>query len=152
MGKIFCLMGKSSTGKDTIFKRLTEDEELNLKTIVSYTTRPIRDGEEEGKEYFFATGKHVAIVKKIDGKYKYLELQSAISNDWNDFDRDTLKYRFGCQKSRSMRLGGKSVKRKMKSYCFEVDSFKDNEEFREILGYINTATDKLKKGASGSVK
>ena len=112
----------------------------------------ILEAMEEGKEYFFATGKHVAIVKKVDGKYKYLELQSAISNDWNDFDRDTLKYRFGCQKSRSMRLGGKSVKRKMKSYCFEVDSFKDNEEFREILGYINTATDKQKKGASGSAK
>ncbi|MBO6016121.1 MAG: guanylate kinase [Lachnospiraceae bacterium] len=53
MGKIFCLMGKSSTGKDTIFKKLTEDPSLNLHTIVSYTTRPIRDGELEGKEYFF---------------------------------------------------------------------------------------------------
>jgi len=53
MGKIFCLMGKSSTGKDTIFKKLTEDETLSLHTIVSYTTRPVRDGEEEGKEYYF---------------------------------------------------------------------------------------------------
>lgn len=53
MGKIICLMGKSSTGKDTIFKRLLDEGTLGLKTIVPYTTRPIRDGEREGVEYFF---------------------------------------------------------------------------------------------------
>lgn len=53
MGKIICLMGKSSSGKDTIFKRLLERDELELKTIVPYTTRPIRAGEQEGVEYHF---------------------------------------------------------------------------------------------------
>ena len=53
MGKIVCLMGKSSTGKDTIFKRLLEDDRLKLKNIVPYTTRPLRDGEKDGEEYFF---------------------------------------------------------------------------------------------------
>ena len=51
MGKIFYIMGKSSSGKDTIFKRLTQ--ELNYKTIILYTTRPIRDGETNGKDYYF---------------------------------------------------------------------------------------------------
>lgn len=53
MGKIICLMGKSSTGKDTIYKRLLADKELGLKKIVPYTTRPIRNGERDGVEYFF---------------------------------------------------------------------------------------------------
>lgn len=53
MGKIICLMGKSSTGKDTIYKRLLADRELGLKKIVPYTTRPIRNGERDGVEYFF---------------------------------------------------------------------------------------------------
>lgn len=53
MGKIVYLMGKSSSGKDTIFKRLLADESLGLKTIVPYTTRPIRSGERNGLEYFF---------------------------------------------------------------------------------------------------
>lgn len=53
MGKIVCLMGKSSTGKDTIYKRLLADKELGLKKIVPYTTRPIRNGECDGVEYFF---------------------------------------------------------------------------------------------------
>ena len=55
MGKIFCLMGKSSTGKDTIYKRLLEDQELGLQRIVPYTTRPIREGEQEGVEYHFVS-------------------------------------------------------------------------------------------------
>ncbi len=54
MGTIFCLLGKSSTGKDTIYKRLTENEELDLTPIIPYTTRPIREGEREGVEYHFA--------------------------------------------------------------------------------------------------
>ncbi len=53
MGRIICLMGKSSTGKDTIYKRLLEDQELALRTIVPYTTRPIRNSEQNGVEYFF---------------------------------------------------------------------------------------------------
>lgn len=53
MGKIFIVMGKSATGKDTIYKKLLESEELNLKTAVMYTTRPIRMAEEDGVEYHF---------------------------------------------------------------------------------------------------
>lgn len=52
MGKIFYLMGKSSSGKDTIFKELLKGSE-ELRTIVPYTTRPIRSGEQEGVEYYF---------------------------------------------------------------------------------------------------
>ncbi len=53
MGKIICLMGKSSTGKDTIYKRLLQSKDLGLKVIVPYTTRPRREGEREGVEYHF---------------------------------------------------------------------------------------------------
>ncbi len=55
MGKIFYLMGKSSSGKDTIFRLLMRSPEVNFKTIVPYTTRPIRAGEVEGKQYHFVT-------------------------------------------------------------------------------------------------
>lgn len=53
MGKIVCLMGKSSTGKDTIYKKLLAQESIRLKRIVPYTTRPMREGEKEGVEYHF---------------------------------------------------------------------------------------------------
>ena len=55
MGKIFCLMGKSSSGKDTIYKMLLEQKDILLGTIIPYTTRPIRSGEQEGVEYHFST-------------------------------------------------------------------------------------------------
>ena len=54
MGKIFCLMGKSATGKDSIF-RIISNNMPNLKKIVPYTTRPVREGETEGVEYHFVT-------------------------------------------------------------------------------------------------
>ena len=59
MGKIFCIMGKSATGKDTIYERLLRDEDLNLQRIIPYTTRPIRDHEEDGREYHFVTEQDV---------------------------------------------------------------------------------------------
>lgn len=53
MSKIFYVMGKSSSGKDTIYKRLME-KNPDFRTVVPYTTRPVRDGEKDGVEYFFA--------------------------------------------------------------------------------------------------
>mgnify|MGYP002649604518 CR=1 FL=1 len=52
MGKIFYLMGKSSSGKDTIYKELIQ-KFPKMKRIVLYTTRPRREGERDGVEYFF---------------------------------------------------------------------------------------------------
>ena len=45
MGKIFYIMGKSASGKDRIYSLLAAHKELNLKTLILYTTRPIRVGE-----------------------------------------------------------------------------------------------------------
>ena len=49
MGKIYYILGKSSAGKDTIYKRIMDEGGLNLKRIVMYTTRPIREGEKQGE-------------------------------------------------------------------------------------------------------
>ncbi|MCR5215664.1 MAG: guanylate kinase [Lachnospiraceae bacterium] len=53
MVKIACIMGKSASGKDHIYKALLERPELQLHKIVIYTTRPMREGECEGVEYHF---------------------------------------------------------------------------------------------------
>lgn len=55
MGKIFYILGKSSTGKDTIYKRISNDKSLDLNNIVLYTTRPIRDGEIPDVTYHYVT-------------------------------------------------------------------------------------------------
>ena len=53
--RIFCIMGKSGTGKDTLYKRLLSDGELPFERLVPCTTRPIRAGEQNGREYHFYT-------------------------------------------------------------------------------------------------
>ena len=58
MGKIYYVMGKSSSGKDTIYKKLLERYPM-FHTIVPYTTRPIRKGEQNGVEYYFVDEKRL---------------------------------------------------------------------------------------------
>ena len=55
MGKLIVLMGKSASGKDTIYKLLLADKSLKLQQLVPYTTRPRRVGEIEGEAYHFVT-------------------------------------------------------------------------------------------------
>lgn len=70
MAKIFYLMGKSSSGKDTIYKNLIRSEKLSLQKNVLYTTRPIRAGEEEGVEYHFVTEE---TMKKMEENGQIIE-------------------------------------------------------------------------------
>ena len=73
MGKIYYIIGKSSSGKDTIFKQLLAEKDLNLKNIVSYTTRPIRNGEQDGVEYYFVNEK---VIEAARNNKKLIELRS----------------------------------------------------------------------------
>lgn len=109
---------------------------------------------ELNKEYYLATGKHAAIVRKLDTGYQYLELQSKYQNGWVPFERygsmaTTLNKRFGCRKTVDKSFGYVWERTVI---LMDVDSFKDNEEFEQLLGYINTAVDKQRKGALGDVR
>ncbi len=73
MGKIFCVMGKSATGKDTIYKKLLQETKLDLKRILPYTTRPIRDGEVPGREYCFCSEED---VKRLEEENRIVELRA----------------------------------------------------------------------------
>lgn len=96
MGKIYYVMGKSSSGKDTIYKMLVKDGDLKLKTLVGYTTRPMREGEQDGREYFFVSeeklktleeAKKVIEVRGYDtvyGKWYYF----TVDDGQVDFDKD----------------------------------------------------------------
>ncbi|MDO4633452.1 MAG: guanylate kinase [Eubacteriales bacterium] len=57
MGKIYYLMGKSASGKDTLYEELFKIEDLKLHRIIMYTTRPIREKETDGCEYHFVNDK-----------------------------------------------------------------------------------------------
>ncbi len=63
MGKIYCVMGKSSSGKDTVYKKLKEQYK-EFRLIVPYTTRPIREGEKDGVEYYFVDPEQFRAMKE----------------------------------------------------------------------------------------
>lgn len=104
---------------------------------------------EVGKEYYLCVGRHASIVRKTnDGVIQYLELQSATNSGWIDFNgnpRYTLKTRFGCTNT-----SGPSA-----LYDFMIDleeSDFDTDEFKSLLGYINTSETEQRKGLSGTIK
>lgn len=87
MGRIFYIMGKSSSGKDTIYKKLLEEKEFDFKTLVPYTTRPMRNREKNGVDYFFTDE---AGLERIRQEGRLIELRSyhTVLGIWNYFTVD----------------------------------------------------------------
>lgn len=87
MGKIFYVMGKSSSGKDTIFRELMKDETLGLQEIVLYTTRPIRAGEKDGVDYHFVDDE---VLRRFQKEEKVIELRcyNTVMGVWKYFTVD----------------------------------------------------------------
>ncbi len=112
MDKIICLMGKSSTGKDTIFKKLREDQELKLRTIVPYTTRPIREGEKNGVEYFFTDEDGFRRLKN-QGKVIEDRVYHTVHGLWRYFTVDDGQLQTGAD---YLIIGTLEAYRKLKEY------------------------------------
>lgn len=88
MNCIFYIMGKSSSGKDTIYNRIRLEE--NLLPVVLYTTRPMRENEENGREYHFVDR---ACFDKMKSEGKVIEerIYNTIHGEWIYFtSRDSI--------------------------------------------------------------
>lgn len=55
MSRIFCVVGKSGSGKDTFYRAVLEKYRHRLTPIIPCTTRPMREGEVSGENYLFVT-------------------------------------------------------------------------------------------------
>ena len=80
-------MGKSSSGKDTLYKKLMGDEDLSLQTLVMYTTRPIREGEMEGREYHFVSEEKMRSLRD-EGRLIEVRTYPTMHGDWHYFTVD----------------------------------------------------------------
>ena len=87
MADIFVIMGKSSSGKDTIFSRLVGQADCGLKTVTMYTTRPLRSGEAEGREYHFVDDD---TAKRLENENKIIEIRcyDTVFGVWKYFTLD----------------------------------------------------------------
>lgn len=93
MSRIFYIMGKSSSGKDTIYKRLMS--EMELKPVVLYTTRPMRENEAQGREYHFVD--RICFEKmKAAGEVIEERIYNTIHGEWIYFtSRDSISLESG---------------------------------------------------------
>ena len=98
---IFYIMGKSASGKDSLYRRLM-DTDLNLLRFVIYTTRPKRDREEDGHEYHFVDEKYLndnndriiekRVYKTVFGDWYYATLDDGkVSKEKNYLVIGTLE-------------------------------------------------------------
>ena len=116
MGKIFYLMGKSSSGKDTIYQRLLEEKELQLKKAVLYTTRPIRAGEVQGVTYYFTSEEELVKLQKGN---KVIEVRgyNTVKGMWYYFTVDDGQ--FGEEQGNILMIGTLESYEKMKEHFGE---------------------------------
>ncbi|AOZ95112.1 nucleoside/nucleotide kinase family protein [Butyrivibrio hungatei] len=114
MGRIFLLMGKSTSGKDTIYRELIKNEELRLNQVIPYTTRPMRDGETDGVQYFFKDEQEYQNLKKSG---KIIEERTYHTNygEWRYFTVDDGQI--------DLSAGNYLVIGTLESYCYIRDYF-----------------------------
>ena len=87
MGRLFYIMGKSATGKDHVYRDLLKDTGLDLTPLVLYTTRPIRAGETDGKEYYFTDEAGLARLRR-EGKIIEERVYQTVQGPWYYFTAD----------------------------------------------------------------
>ena len=86
MGRIYYLLGKSATGKDTLYKEILK-RRPKLRTVTMYTTRPIREGETDGVEYFFTDREE--LERQLDsGKVIESRTYQTIAGPWTYYTVD----------------------------------------------------------------
>ena len=87
MGKIFYIMGKSATGKDTIYEELLEHSGLELQPFIMYTTRPIRANETDGVQYHFTDEEGLRRMQ-TEGRVIELRAYNTVHGIWYYFTAD----------------------------------------------------------------
>ena len=75
MYKLIALLGKAGSGKDTILNRICESDKFHK--IISCTTRPIRENEENGKDYIYLTNEEFS-QKVLNDEL----IEATIFNNW----------------------------------------------------------------------
>ena len=81
MGRIYCIMGRSASGKDTVYKELRR-RFPGFRSYVMYTTRPRREGEQDGVSYHFITDEELSELEK-SGRLIEKRVYHTALGDWS---------------------------------------------------------------------
>ena len=138
MPEIAFIMGKSSSGKDSIFRMLADDKELGLCKVVPYTTRPMRSGETQGVEYNFVDD---AQADRMAAEGRIIELRSynTVHGIWRYFTADDGQIELG-NGSRYIIIGTLEAYKKFLGYFGE----------EHIMPIYIEVDDGIRRGSAGS--
>lgn len=89
-GKVIVIVAPSGTGKSTLIKKLM-GELSNLEESVSFTTRSMRDGEENGKNYFFISKDDFENKLNDDEFLEWAKVHNNFYGTSKEFVENTLK-------------------------------------------------------------
>lgn len=109
-------MGKSASGKDKIYGRLAENQELGLKKLILYTTRPIREEEENGRQYYFVDEKKLKEFRK-SGNLIEARTYTTVHGLWTYFTADDGQ--INLKEGHYLGIGTLESYKKMKKYYGE---------------------------------
>ena len=158
---LICLVGETSRGKDTVAKILQED--YNLKPVCSYTTRPMRPGEIEGREHYFITRElaenyypeyeNIVARTEINGNIYFATSKNIQDADFYIIDPNGIKFfderhpeisKFIVYITCSLDIAReRAIKRGDKMTVFEnrvIDESKQFEEFKQSHNYHTVIT------------
>ena len=125
--KIIYIMGKSSAGKDTIYKILKEKMDVN--TYIMYTTRPIRDGEIDGITYNFITSEEMKEYINGEKKQRLIEYRTynTVHGPWTYATIDDSQF----ETDKDMLMLGT-----LESYVKVKDNFDKNPDVELLPIYV----------------
>lgn len=86
MGKLICLVGKSGSGKDTLFKNIIEDNTFQITPIIPCTTRPKRKIEIDGVDYQFVSYEDLLRLEQSDEIIEK-RVYHTVKGDWYYFTK-----------------------------------------------------------------
>lgn len=137
MGKLFMILGRSAVGKDTIFANLIKDQDLVLSPVVTYTTRPKRQAEEEGVQYHFVTERRMYDLEE-QGKIIEKRVYHTKRGDWYYF---TVDGGIDLSQGSYIMIGTLDSYNSMKDYYFKKNHYKECHEVEPI--FIDASDDSI---------
>lgn len=86
MSHLYVFMGKSAAGKDTLYEKI-RGRNPQLRGVIPYTTRPIREGEKNGMNYYFVSEQTMHQMEK-EGKVIECRCYQTVQGPWYYFTAD----------------------------------------------------------------